>query len=45
MLTPEKAVKGQTEQKKQLNMAADDLCSKAVSTVLQPAAAFINLIF
>ena len=42
MLTPVKAVKGQTEQEKQRNKAADDLFSKAVSTVRQPIEGFFN---
>jgi len=36
MLTPVKAVKGQHEFTKQRNKAADDLFSKAVSTIRQP---------
>ena len=42
MLTPVKAVKGQTEQEKQRNKAADDLFSKAVSKVRQPIEALFN---
>jgi len=42
MLTPVKAIKGQTEQEKQRNKAADDLFSKAVSTVRQPIEGFFN---
>ena len=42
MLTPVKAVKGQTEQEKQRNKAADDLFSKAVSEVRQPIEGFFN---
>lgn len=42
MLTPVKAIKGQTLQEKQRNKAADDLFSKAVSSVRQPIEAFFN---
>jgi hypothetical protein len=42
MLTPVKAIKGQTIQEKQRNKAADDLFSKAVSSVRQPIEAFFN---
>lgn len=42
MLTPVKAVKGQTEVEKQRNRAADDLFSKAVSKVRQPIEGFFN---
>jgi hypothetical protein len=42
MLTPVKAVKGQSLQEKQRNKAADDLFSKAVSSVRQPIEAFFN---
>jgi hypothetical protein len=42
MLTPVKAVKGQTEQEKQRNKAADDLFSKSVSEVRQPIEGFFN---
>ena len=42
MLTPVKAVKGQTKQQKQWNRAADDLFSKAVSKVRQPIEGFFN---
>jgi hypothetical protein len=42
MLTPVKAVKGQSEIEKQFNKAADDLFSKAVSTVRQPIESFFN---
>ena len=42
MLTPVKAVKNQTEQEKQRNKAADDLFSKAVSTIRQPIEGFFN---
>ncbi|MCP4018006.1 MAG: transposase [Delftia sp.] len=42
MLTPVKAVKGQTEVKKQWNKAADDLFSRAVSKVRQPIEALFN---
>ena len=42
MLTPVKAVKGQTELEKQRNKAADDLFSKAVSKVRQPIEGFFN---
>ena len=42
MLTPVKAVKGQTELEKQRNRAADDLFSKAVSKVRQPIEGFFN---
>jgi hypothetical protein len=42
MLTPVKAVKGQTEAEKQWNKAADDLFSRAVSKVRQPIEGFFN---
>jgi hypothetical protein len=42
MLTPVKAIKGQTLLEKQRNKAADDLFSKAVSSVRQPIEAFFN---
>lgn len=42
MLTPVKAVKGQTEADKQRNKAADDLFSRAVSKVRQPIEGFFN---
>jgi len=42
MLTPVKAIKGQTIQEKQRNKAADDLFSKAVSSVRQPIEALFN---
>jgi hypothetical protein len=42
MLTPVKAIKGQSLQEKQRNKAADDLFSKAVSSVRQPIEAFFN---
>ena len=42
MLTPVKAIKGQSIQEKQRNKAADDLFSKAVSSVRQPIEAFFN---
>lgn len=42
MLTPVKAIKGQTLQEKQRNKAADDLFSRAVSSVRQPIEAFFN---
>ena len=42
MLTPVKAVKGQTEQEKQRGKAANDLFSKAVSKVRQPIEGFFN---
>lgn len=42
MLTPVKAVKGQTEMEKQRNKAADDLFSKAVSKVRQPIEGLFN---
>lgn len=42
MLTPVKAVKGQTELEKQRNKAADDLFSTAVSKVRQPIESFFN---
>ena len=42
MLTPVKAVKGQTDWEKQFNKAADDLFSKAVSKVRQPIESFFN---
>ncbi len=42
MLTPVKAVKGQTQEQRQRDKAADDLFSKAVSSVRQPIEAFFN---
>ncbi|MFC1733812.1 transposase [candidate division KSB1 bacterium] len=42
MLTPVKAIKGQSQQEKQRNKAADDLFSRAVSSVRQPIEAFFN---
>jgi hypothetical protein len=42
MLTPVKAVKGQTEEEKQRNKAADDLFSRAVSKVRQPIEGLFN---
>ncbi len=42
MLTPVKAVKGQSDEEKQRNKAADDLFSKAVSKVRQPIESFFN---
>ena len=42
MLTPVKAVKGQTQEEKQRNRAADDLFSKAVSSIRQPIEGFFN---
>ena len=42
MLTPVKAVKGQTEIEKQWNRAADDLFSRAVSKVRQPIEGLFN---
>jgi hypothetical protein len=42
MLTPVKAVKGQTEIEKQRNKAADDLFSKTVSKIRQPIESFFN---
>ncbi|MCF8309515.1 MAG: transposase [Bacteroidales bacterium] len=42
MLTPVKAIKGQTKWEKQFNKAADELYSKAVSSVRQPIEAFFN---
>lgn len=42
MLTPVKAVKGQTEAERQRNKAADDLFSRAVSKVRQPIEGFFN---
>jgi len=42
MLTPVKAVKGQTEMEKQWNKAADDLFSRAVSKVRQPIEGLFN---
>lgn len=44
MLTPVKAVKGQPEVIKQQNKAADDLFSKAVSTIRQPIESLFNWI-
>jgi len=42
MLTPVKAIKGQSEWEKQYDRAANDLFSKAVSTVRQPIESFFN---
>jgi len=42
MLTPVKAVKGQSNWEKQFNKAADDLFSKSVSKVRQPIESFFN---
>jgi len=42
MFTPVKSVKGQTEWDKQFNKAADDLFSKAVSSVRQPIESLFN---
>jgi len=42
MLTPVKAVKGQSEEEKKRNRAADDLFSKAVSKVRQPIEGLFN---
>lgn len=42
MLTPVKAVKGQTDWEKQFNKAADDLFSTAVSKVRQPIESLFN---
>jgi hypothetical protein len=42
MLTPVKAIKGQTEWERQYNKAADDLFSKAVSSIRQPIESFFN---
>ena len=42
MLTPVKAVKGQTEVEKQWDKAADDLFSRAVSKVRQPIEGLFN---
>ena len=42
MLTPVKAVKGQTVWEKQFNKAADDLFSKAVSKIRQPIESLFN---
>jgi hypothetical protein len=42
MLTPVKSVKGQTEEEKQRNKAADDLFSRAVSKVRQPIEGLFN---
>lgn len=42
MLTPVKAIKNQSEKERQFNKAADDLFSKAVSTVRQPVESFFN---
>lgn len=42
MLTPVKAVKGQSEQEKQRNKAYNDLFSTAVSKVRQPIESFFN---
>lgn len=41
-LTPVEAIKGQSEQEKQRNKAADNQFSKAVSTVRQPIEGFFN---
>ena len=42
MLTPVKGVKGQTQWEKQFDKAANDLFSKAVSSVRQPIESFFN---
>lgn len=42
MLTPVKAVKGETEIERQRNKAADDLFSRAASKVRQPIESFFN---
>ncbi len=42
MPTPVKAVKGQTEEEKQRNKAAEDLFSRAVSKVRQPIEGLFN---
>ena len=42
MLTPVKAIKGQSEQEKQRNKAYNDLFSTAVSKVRQPIESFFN---
>jgi hypothetical protein len=42
MLTPVKAIKGQTEEIKQREKAFNDLFSTAVSKVRQPIEAFFN---
>ena len=42
LLTPVKHKKGQTQQDKQRHKAADDLFSKAVSSVRQPIESFFN---
>lgn len=42
MMTPVKAVKGQSEQEKQRNRAFKDLFSKAVSKIRQPIESFFN---
>ena len=42
MLTPVKAVKGQTQRQKQWDRAANDLFSRAVSKVRQPIEGFFN---
>ena len=42
MLTPVKRVKGQSEQIRFIDKAADDLFSKAVSSIRQPIEAFFN---
>ena len=42
MLTPVKAIKGQSTWDKQFNKAADDLFSKAVSTIRQPIEGFFQ---
>jgi len=42
MLTPVKAIKGQSEYIKQMNKAADDLFSRTVSSIRQPIEGFFN---
>ena len=42
MLTPVKGIKGQTNWEKQIDKAANDLFSKAVSSVRQPIESFFN---
>ena len=42
MLTPLKGIKGQTKWEKQIDKAANDLFSKAVSSVRQPIESFFN---
>lgn len=42
MITPVKAIPGQSDQVKQFNKAADDLFSKSVSQVRQPIESFFN---